>query len=275
MFTQNYRIWSLKHRYFILCYLSAAASYAQILYTDIVPDQVSEEISIDLNLDGTIDFTIFSSNLFGDFIYVQGDTNIEILSEYNCGYNFALALNEGEAIGTDETIWVNPLPPRNVLLLSYPAVDGCNNNETAYGNWQNATDLYLGLKLIQDGEIHYGWARLNTLDGYPVKLKDFAYNETPNEAINAGETTLSVEDYNYKAITIRSMENEILVSNITIPFQYTLWSITGERLLSGSVSKNANRIRHESLSTGIYIIELTNLSDKVFFRKKLLMMSDK
>jgi hypothetical protein len=64
------------------------------------------------------------------------------------------------------------------------------------GPWKNATNRYLGLKFIIDGEVHYGWARLNvscanvrvsgTLTGY-------AYETVPNKPIVTGKTKGEVQ----------------------------------------------------------------------------------
>ena len=59
-----------------------------------------------------------------------------------------------------------------------------------FGNWANASDKYLGLKFLINGQVHYGWARL-TVTGtgfgrFLTTLTGYAYEATPNRGIPAG-----------------------------------------------------------------------------------------
>jgi hypothetical protein len=59
-----------------------------------------------------------------------------------------------------------------------------------FGNWTNATDKYLGLKFLINGQVHYGWARL-TVTGtgfgrFIAVLTGYAYETIPNRGIPAG-----------------------------------------------------------------------------------------
>ncbi|HEY4902190.1 MAG TPA: hypothetical protein VIH89_01835 [Candidatus Sulfotelmatobacter sp.] len=60
------------------------------------------------------------------------------------------------------------------------------------GPWANATNRYLGLRFVVDGQTHYGWARLTVPDyihGNPVVLTGYAYETTPNKTILDGHTS--------------------------------------------------------------------------------------
>jgi hypothetical protein len=59
-----------------------------------------------------------------------------------------------------------------------------------FGGWAGATNKYLGLKFLVDGQAHYGWARI-TVTGtgfgrFLTTLTGYAYETTPNRGIPAG-----------------------------------------------------------------------------------------
>jgi len=61
--------------------------------------------------------------------------------------------------------------------------------EGYFGNWFGAKDRFLGLKFQNNGETHYGWARL-TVTNYScaATLTGFAFETIPNKPIIAGRT---------------------------------------------------------------------------------------
>jgi hypothetical protein len=54
-----------------------------------------------------------------------------------------------------------------------------------FGNWANATNKYLGLKVLIGGQVHYGWARL-TVTAHHAVVTGYAYETIPNRGIPAG-----------------------------------------------------------------------------------------
>jgi hypothetical protein len=66
------------------------------------------------------------------------------------------------------------------------------------GHWQDVTNRYLGLGLVIEGKLHYGWARLSTKGNrsFIAVLTGYAYETEPGKAIVAGDegqTTLESE----------------------------------------------------------------------------------
>jgi hypothetical protein len=55
------------------------------------------------------------------------------------------------------------------------------------GNWPNAQGPFLGLEFMARVQKHFGWARLNWVNGTPV-LMGYAYETEPNKPIRAGDT---------------------------------------------------------------------------------------
>jgi hypothetical protein len=61
----------------------------------------------------------------------------------------------------------------------------------SYGAWTQTTRRYLGLKFIIQGQVHYGWARLNvtaTIKGIYGAISEYAYETVPNKPIRTGQT---------------------------------------------------------------------------------------
>jgi hypothetical protein len=65
------------------------------------------------------------------------------------------------------------------------------------GPWANATNRFLGLKFLIDGQVHYGWARLTVTNfnkGGTAILTGYAYETVPNQRIFAGERGTPASD---------------------------------------------------------------------------------
>lgn len=54
------------------------------------------------------------------------------------------------------------------------------------GPWAKASNKYLGLKFLINGEVHYGWARVTVMYTYST-LTGYAYETTANQPISAGK----------------------------------------------------------------------------------------
>jgi hypothetical protein len=57
------------------------------------------------------------------------------------------------------------------------------------GNWPDAQAPYLGLEFTAQGQKHFGWARINWVNGRgSATLTGYAYETEPNKPIRAGDT---------------------------------------------------------------------------------------
>jgi hypothetical protein len=80
---------------------------------------------------------------------------------------------------------VRPFKPESLVMLE--AAGSYTHGRKSYCPWRNENPPYLGLKFLINGEVHYGWARVNaalratTLTGY-------AYETIPDKPIAAGAT---------------------------------------------------------------------------------------
>lgn len=177
--------------------VAGTSASAQIMYTDITPDDTISgnggTYNLDLNNDGTIDFNFSISSSSSSFMGIIFSS--QSISVSPTGSNSILqdpsyypyALNNGSAINNAGNWSTYGLLAQH-LFISY---FGSTYNYS-YGNWQGATDKYLGLRISVGGNTLYGWARLTVLSNSAFIIHDYAVETTPNTPINAGQTTSTV-----------------------------------------------------------------------------------
>jgi len=145
------------------------------------------------------------------------------------------------------------------------------NCSFSIGNWCDV-DAYLGLRFNIDGGVHLGWARLEVDQNSTTYIvKEFAYNETPGEPINAGQKTLGLEDKFYSNTRIVALNKSIAIYNLPSTTNYKLFSLTGQSVLEGRIENDTDVIEANTLSNGIYIVELTDVNSKAVIRKKIVL----
>jgi hypothetical protein len=58
------------------------------------------------------------------------------------------------------------------------------------GQWVQSINRYLGVKFLIQGEVHYGWVRVDvaaTQSGFLGAISGYAYETVPNKAILTGQ----------------------------------------------------------------------------------------
>jgi hypothetical protein len=263
-----------------------AETNGQVVYTDITDSPGNGTSVYDLNLDGdgTIDFQIYGSGgvqILADAMVLNGSsvfTSNSIagaLNQYSASASFAypFALEPNTAIGPSLS-W----QAGNGQILRYINSSGsscqyvsnwCDNS----GSSDDITDKYLGLKFKIGTEIHYGWVRLDIIGTDNVEswlVKDYAYESIPDAPITTGDTgNLSVEDSGTLAqININVTDSHIELTQLTAKTNYTLYALTGQRIVNGNTSNTKDSIEIANLNGGIYILELGDVETNAVFRKK-------
>lgn len=101
----------------------------------------------------------------------------------------AAALSPGAPIGQNQLF-------QSANGSSYGGVNiaaaGMYTRSYSNGPWGNTRNHYLGLKFRINGQVHYGWARLNVPHQFEdggVVLTGYAYEDSPNRPIRAGQTS--------------------------------------------------------------------------------------
>jgi hypothetical protein len=152
-------------------------------------------IQFDLNRDGLPDFGL-SAHIYefagsppmGNFSSLlrvvpaqSGNEVWAVSSNLDNADECAAAVRAGMRIGGTRQFKPGPL----IMLL---AAGSETRGRTSHCEWNGSHSPYLGLKFMIDGEVHYGWARVNAALR-SVVLTGFAYETIPGKPIIAGATS--------------------------------------------------------------------------------------
>lgn len=132
----------------------------------------------------------------------------------------------------------------------------------AYSNSQwcgDVVDGYLGVSFQFSGNTHYGWVRLDTdVNGTNViTVKDFAYNSTPNESLEAGQT-LGLEDFEQRRIEHSfNIQTKVLTIDAVAPLQAaTVYNVLGQEAMRTTINDVYSEMNLSSLQAGMYIVKI-------------------
>jgi hypothetical protein len=152
---------------------------------------ISSVTNLDLNNDGIADFQI--SNKVGTRRCGESTSNcfvtMRVLPQsasnaiWGTGGS-ASALGNGVTVGSQGKFQAGH---------EFMAKEHFSRRSSSYGTagpWKETTRGYLGLKFIIQGQVHYGWARLNvtaTTKGIYGAISGYAYETVPNKPIRTGQ----------------------------------------------------------------------------------------
>lgn len=193
-------------------------------------------------------------------------------------YRYPFALDYGVLISAS----ADPLSSPNNSWNSYYVFQNMdfwgNCGSPGYRSmWCGATDKYLGLRFeifnISGNTTHFGWAKLDVDNtaGAIWTIKEYAYNSTPDEPIYTGQKTLGIDDKLISKIKVVALNKSIGLYNLPESTNYKLYNITGQNILEGSIDNNTYVIEANTLSSGIYILELIDNNSHAVLKKKLVL----
>ncbi len=243
----------------------------QINYTDVDPDMGPLIFQLDLDGGGIVDYNIIESG--GNVQIIPGAGNGVIASYVHLGgppsnrYIYPFALSFNDPINSTNSNWSSAYVQ---FMRLYNG--SCSGNS----NWCGVNDKYLGLKFNIGTDTHYGWARLRVDSSTSYVIKDYAYNATQTipgqgDPINAGQTTLGLQDNELSKIKIVALNKSITLFNLPQQTNYRLFSLTGQSVLDGKITNNTYVIEANTLATGVYIIELEDADSNAVIRKKIVL----
>jgi hypothetical protein len=162
--------------------------------------------NLDVNQDGTVDFLIQQWN------YGNWSSNNQLLADPAvgngiAGKQYASALMAGASIGPDQNFIAGGGNGEVMLSITHFTTGGTS---FGHGFWANVQNRYLGLKFQVAGETHFGWARLSVARKafhFTALLTGYAYEDTPNTAIKAGQTAADSAD---SSANLNSSQNKSL-----------------------------------------------------------------
>jgi hypothetical protein len=236
--------------------------YAQIIYTDIIPDATpNATYPIDLNNDTIVDFIIQFD--MADKIMCKPQNNNAYSGEFVGGLHLPWALSSSHNICDTLLTWYDSNNPGTMAW------------GTSTGNWLGATNKYLALKLIVGSNTYYGWARLDFLFiSGSFTIKDYAYESTPNACIQSGQTALGINENTNKHIF--SIFPNPTISSTTIQTFFNLKNATltiynsyGQTLKQvKNISGQTVSLSRDNLPGGLYFLRLTE-ENKIIAVEKL------
>jgi len=253
-------------------------SNGQVIYTDITDFAGNGSLAYDLNLDGdgTVDFQIFGYNGSQILVDAIGSGNSIAGDLTTTNYKYPFALDENANIDVNQS-WQSG----GGQILRYITGGGAGSSCLYGSNWcdnagdnDDITDKFLGFRFKIGADTHYGWARLDITGTDSVEswiIKDYAYEATPDTPIAAG-ATLGVDDLDVLSkVDIVVTDNQIQLYRLPESSNYTLFSITGQQVLKGTVLNSRYDIETNGLTNGIYILEIEDADTKATNRKKIVL----
>ena len=242
--------------------VAASGANAQIVYTDPTDLTVDDDadangfsaVPLDLNNDLTVDFivaardTTVTGSRYRFTVAAPYGTASAIAGETPSGYDYALALTSGDMIDN----MLNWIAATNTMAYNVDSANPYNEN------WNGVTDKYLGLQFTVGGNTHYGWARLDVQAiGDVFTLKDYAYNSTADQGIEAGQTAgLLMEQMESMVHFVNQSDNtvKVVISSALTGGKISVISATGAVVSSSAVEGESFIVDMNGLSAGIYVI---------------------
>lgn len=260
----------LKYGAFSAAILGCADASGQIVYTDIDDEVIPSGniLLIDVNDDSTGDF-LFVANTAGNFNFLEPINSADadmynsngFVGVFNEPYAYPSNLAAGAVIDEDATFQISERGDMNYASCSFPGSQFCDG-----------TEGFIGILLQVGADTHYGWVRVQVaVDNSSTTIKDFAYNTIPGEAIQAGQTTLSVGNFSMNEVKIVTADKTIEFYNLPENSTFRLFDIAGKSVLNGSSTKKESYIDVSSILKGIYIIEVADTNTSATIRKKVIL----
>jgi len=160
-----------------------------IVWIPIAP--VSSVTNLDLNNDGIVDFQI--SNKLGTRLCGESSTQcyltMRVLPQ-NASNAIWGTRGSASALGSGVTLGSQGKFQAGHEFMAQDFFSGGEDFYASGGPWIQTTRGYLGLKFVIQGQIHYGWARLNvtvTSKGIYGAISEYAYETVPNKPIRTGQ----------------------------------------------------------------------------------------
>jgi hypothetical protein len=219
---------------------------AQIIYTDIVPDATpSATYSLDLNNDTIPDFLI------------QFDSGAKLMCKPQNNNAYA-----------GETVFGINLLCAGLITWFDASNPGTMASGAGTGHWIGQTDKYLALKLNKGVNTYYGWARIDVIPtSSSFTIKDYAYESTPHNCIQAGAISLGFEENIRKPIfsvlpnpfnNITNVQINQQLSNANIAIYNSCGQMVKQLSLTNTEAGQNISFSREQLPSGYYFIRLAD-----------------
>lgn len=262
-------------RYLIssFCLLVSITLSAQVEFFDIPDTTISTtNYGLDINNDNEIDFSIYynsESGAPGTGFYMNAYCVIPLNN------NEVLAVGHGEVCAKYKTDTISSSDEDWMPIFEYPSyyITRGSSDEAYNIRADGFDDLFIGLRLKNDDDYHYGWIQLSSEDVYTLTIKTYAFNATPNEQIVIEDSLFLFNENDYKNTLCKIYPNPAR-SNFTVELDNNdssfieVFDATGKMVFSEDFRRNIE-VNSETLNTGIYILRIRN-NDKIITQKLLI-----
>lgn len=258
----------LKYGAFSAAILGTANASGQIVYTDIADETVdgaNPRYAIDLNNDATGDYLFGANGTNFAFIFPVSSSSAStfnsnlIVGFTSAPYNYPSNLSAGTIIDAANPTFDGARGDFNYSSCGYPGSQFCDG-----------MDGYVGFHFYVGANLHFGWARIQVdPSGGSIIVKDYAYESTPNTAIEAGQTLSTNEFALANSVYVTCKDKIVTISNLQGDASYNIYSLDGKSVLNGTTRLESQEINANNLASGIYIVEVIDASKNATARKKI------
>ena len=241
--------------------LTSGILHAGIVYTDVNPDVLLDTdgdlYNIDLDTSGTTDFSVIFSEKGGwggqNSAYIYGENGNEVGAYIGySNYQYYLNVYNNYDLISSQLDWKN-----EGIFGSFYFGGGGGYGGNSNGAWSSQTNKYVALKFYKGTDTFYGWARFDVSNRYEeITIKDYAYDDTPNTSIVAGDKT----NTNLIAINIvsKDIDNKHNGNDLEVSFnkandedgilEYRMIAVKSSNVLNFNISKANSSVSYVQLS---------------------------
>ena len=254
---------------------------AQVIYTDVNPDNLLDDNgeTFNIDFDGDNAYDLSFSAIRGTYSYTP-PYSLPNLSSYSYlllsngktmtyawNVNRTDRLNFGTVIGSSQTFHANSYSYLfQAKTTTNTSFNGMADNGTT--PWVEGTvDKYIGVKFLVGSNTHYGWALVSVNSLFTVTVKAYAYNATAGASITTGQgIPASVFNAETEVSKISLFENVLSLKDMTQAGDMTLVNSNGSEVLKTSVKQGDNTYTLDGLQTGMYLVKV-NLGNNIITKK--------
>lgn len=289
--------------------IGAGAMNAQVTYTDFDPDIVLDlnnspvTFNLDIDQNGNPDFQVYGivtstiynysytsttsyggtyrsfsySKIVGKRWQLKGSSSqAQVAYLSNFYTSRAKAFNSGDSISGQNTGFLQNEGGLYTYYFFQSSTNyGYSISATSYGEWLGlGNSLFAGVRLIKNGQPHFGWVRMTRNSVNQLTIHDMAINDNPNIAIAAGDTGFVnnvglAELKPNLAKILRGTDKIIVQTNPRISdFKLSIFDISGKRIYEENGKPGERKeIGTNDWSQGTYVLLMETEKGRAFRRK--------
>jgi len=239
-----------------------------IIHVDLSPnyldggvDNSPSSYALNLDPDSFVDFNI--NGLSAPAVTITADPGFNSFLGNGATIKYAAALYDLDPINSSQNTWIN--------AYNYP---GVLNFVSCFAgsHWCDKQNRYLGVRFKIGAETRYGWIKLDVnASGSSFTIKEYAYVDTPDVGLTAGQTVLGVDDKDLRNIKVVALNKSVGLYNLSETTNYSIFNMSGKMVLNGNTDQKDYVIEATSLASGIYIVELKDPKSNATMKKKIVL----